>query len=62
MKINLKLVLLQYWLVTVHCNENPICVIPEKELRGLSPHFYIQMSVSELYIPRIGPHILLQAE
>ncbi len=32
------------------CNENPICVIPEKKLRGLSPHFHILVSVSELYI------------
>ncbi len=27
------------------------------ELRGLSPNFYIHVSVSDLYIPRIGPHI-----
>jgi hypothetical protein len=41
----------------VHCNENPIYVLPEKELRGLSPSFHINVSVSDLYIPRIGPHI-----
>jgi hypothetical protein len=30
------------------------------ELRGLSPNFHIHVSVSDLYIPRIGPHISLQ--
>jgi hypothetical protein len=44
----------------VNCNENPIYVLPEKELRGLSPNFNIHVSVSDLYIPRIGPHIFLQ--
>ncbi len=34
-----------------HCNENPIYVLPEKELRGLSPNFHIHVSVSDLYIP-----------
>ncbi len=34
--------------------------IPEKELRGLSPNFLIHMSVSDLYISRICPHIFLQ--
>jgi hypothetical protein len=43
----------------LHCNENPIYVFPEKELRGLSPNFHIHVSVSDLYIPRIGPHIFL---
>jgi hypothetical protein len=33
---------------------------PEKELRGLSSNFHIHVSVSDLYIPRIGPHIFLQ--
>jgi hypothetical protein len=27
------------------------------ELRGLSPNFHSHVSVSDLYIPRIGPHI-----
>ncbi len=36
----------------VHCNENPIYVFPEKELRGLRPIFHIHVSVSDLYIPR----------
>jgi hypothetical protein len=29
-------------------------------LRGISPIFYIHVSVRDLYIPRIGPHIFLQ--
>jgi hypothetical protein len=45
--------------VNGHCNENPIYVFPEKELRGLNPNFQIQVSVNDLCIPRIGPHILL---
>jgi hypothetical protein len=32
------------------------------ELRGLSPNFHIHVSVSDLYIPRIGPHTYLPAE
>jgi hypothetical protein len=27
------------------------------ELHGLSPNFHFHVSVSDLYIPRIGPHI-----
>jgi hypothetical protein len=41
----------------LHCNENPIYVFPEKELRVLSPNFRIHVSLSVFYIPRIGPHI-----
>ncbi len=41
------------------CKENPIYVFLLWELRGLSPIFHIQY-VSDLYIPRIGPHISLQ--
>jgi hypothetical protein len=37
----------------MHCYENPIYVIPEKELLGLSPNSYIRLSVSDLYFPRI---------
>jgi hypothetical protein len=44
----------------MHCNENPIYVFLYWELLGLSPNFHIHMSVSDLYIPRIGPHIWLQ--
>jgi hypothetical protein len=35
--------------VCKHCNENPIYVFPEKELRGLSPNFQIHVSVSDSY-------------
>ncbi len=41
----------------MHCNENPIYVFLFWELRSLSPNFHIHVSVSNLYIPRIGPHI-----
>jgi hypothetical protein len=44
----------------MHTVENQIFVFPEKELRGLSPNSDIHVSVSDLYIPRIGPHIWLQ--
>jgi hypothetical protein len=42
---------------TVHCNENPTYVFLFWELRRLSPNFHTHVSVSDLYIPRIGPHI-----
>jgi hypothetical protein len=42
------------------CKENPIYVFLFWELRGLSPNFHIHVSVNDLYIPRIGPHISLQ--
>jgi hypothetical protein len=45
---------------TMHCTENQIYVFTEKELRGLSPNSYIHVSVNDLYISRIGPHIWLQ--
>jgi hypothetical protein len=41
----------------VHCNENPIDVFLFWELHGLRPNFHIHVSVSDLYFPRIGPHI-----
>jgi len=45
-----------------HCNENPIYVFPEK---GIDRHqsycnFHIHVSVIDLYISSIGPHIFLQ--
>ncbi len=42
------------------CMENPIYVFLIWELRGLSPNFHIYVSVSDLYIPRICPHISLK--
>jgi hypothetical protein len=44
----------------LYCNENHIYVFLFWELRGLSPNFHIHVSVSDLYIPRIGPHNWLQ--
>jgi hypothetical protein len=32
----------------LHCKENPIHVLTEKKLRGLSPNFHILVSVSDL--------------
>jgi hypothetical protein len=45
---------------SLHCKENPIYVFLSWELRGLSPNFNIHVSVSDLYISRISPHISLQ--
>jgi hypothetical protein len=44
----------------MHCKENPIYVFLFWELRGLSPNFHIQVSVSDLYIScsRIGRSIV----
>ncbi len=44
----------------VHCKEIPVYILLENKLRGLSPNFYCHVSVSELYIPTIGPPIFLQ--
>ena len=44
----------------VHCTENPIYLFAEMKLRGLVPNSYIHLSVSDLYIPRIGLPIWLQ--
>ncbi len=46
--------------ITTHCTENPFYVFPEMELRDLVPSSYIHVSVSDLYIPRIGLPIWLQ--
>ncbi len=43
-------------------NENSIYVFLLWELGGLSPNFHIHVYVSDLHIPRIGPHILLQQQ
>jgi hypothetical protein len=40
-----------------HCKENLIYVFLFWELLGLGPNFHIHVSMSDLYIPRIGPHI-----
>ncbi len=46
--------------VCMHCKEILIYVFPEKKLRDLSPIFHIHVSVSDLFIPTIGPPIFLQ--
>jgi hypothetical protein len=40
--------------------ENSKQILPEKELRGVSPNFHIHVSVSNSYIPSSGLPILLQ--
>ncbi len=42
----------------MHCKENPIYVFLCWEMRRLN--FHIHVSVRDLHIPRIGPHISLQ--
>ncbi len=46
-----------YVKIVVHCNGNSVYIFIFWELRGLSPDFHIHVPVSDLYIPRIGPHI-----
>ncbi len=40
-----------------HCNGNSVYIFLFWELHGFSPNFHIHVSVSDLYIPRIGQHI-----
>ena len=47
-------------IVPLHCNGNSVYVFLFWELRGPSPNFHIHVSVSDLNIPGIGPHIWLQ--
>jgi hypothetical protein len=47
-------------MLRTHFKENPIYVFLFWELRYLSPNFHTHVSVSDLYIPRISPHISLQ--
>jgi hypothetical protein len=42
-----------------HNTENSKRICPRKEQRGYIPSFYIHVSVSDRYIPLIGPPILL---
>ncbi len=44
---------------SVHCNGNSVYIFLFWELRGLSPNFHMHVSVSDLYIPRIGPRLHL---
>jgi hypothetical protein len=55
-----------YWLYrTDNCDKLTLqqkshLYIPRKGIARLSPNFRIHVSVSDLYIPKIGPHIFLQ--
>jgi hypothetical protein len=44
-----------------HCTENPIYIFPEMEHRGLIPNSYIHVSVSNLYVPKVGLPIWLRS-
>jgi hypothetical protein len=43
-----------------HGTKNSKQIFPEMKLHGLVPNFHIHVSLSDLYIPMIGPPILLQ--
>jgi hypothetical protein len=45
---------------TVRCTENTIYVFPKMKQGSLISNFYIHVSVSDLYFPRIGLPIWLQ--
>ncbi len=47
-------------LTGAHCKEDSNYIFPEIKLRDIVPNFHIHTSVNDLYIPRIGPPILLQ--
>ncbi len=49
-----------WFVLDTHCNESTIYVFLFWELLGLRPNCHVHVSVSDLYISRIGPHILLQ--
>jgi hypothetical protein len=57
LKIKIKAISLRKEVLTVYCNKNRIYVFLFWELRGLSPNIHIHVTVSDLYILRIGPHI-----
>jgi hypothetical protein len=43
-----------------YTDEKTIYVFLFWEMRGLTPNFHVHVSVSDLYIPRIGPHLFLE--
>jgi hypothetical protein len=47
-------------MISLQNAENFKQIFPEKEYRGLSPNFHIHVSVSELYIPKMGLPFLLE--
>jgi hypothetical protein len=44
-------------LFEANCNGNPIYVFLFWEVLGLSPNIHIHVSVSDLYVTRIGPRL-----
>jgi hypothetical protein len=50
----------RYPLGLLHFKEISIYVFPEKQLCGLSSNFHIHVSVSDVYIPTIGPPLFLE--
>jgi hypothetical protein len=48
------------WTLQRQNAENLKQIFPEKEYRGLSPNFHIHVSVSELYITKMGLPFLLE--
>jgi hypothetical protein len=50
------------WTVTLQRQNTEISkqIFPEKEYRGFSPNFHINVSVSDLYICTIGLPVLLE--
>jgi hypothetical protein len=44
----------------MHCNENPINIFPEMKVPVFVLNSYIQVSVNDLCIPRVGLPIWLQ--
>ncbi len=42
---------------SLHCNSNSVYIFLFWEQPGLSPNFHIQVSLRDLYIPRISLHI-----
>jgi hypothetical protein len=56
LKPNVELDASGFFIYLLHCNGNSVYIFLFWELRGLSPNFHIHVSVSDLYISRIGPH------
>jgi hypothetical protein len=47
--------IMKAWVIL--CNGNSVYIFLFWELRSLSPNFHIHVSVNDLYIHTIGPHI-----
>jgi hypothetical protein len=44
----------------MHWTENSKQIFQDMKLRGLVPNFYFHLSVSDIYIPTIGPQMQQQ--